>query len=215
MSHSIGPSDTDPATAAQTRQPDPSPPSPESPVEAEILAEDDDEDPLAFDPVPLRLRYDGWTPDKQGDFIEALAETACVEEACRRVRMSVASAYALRTRSEAQSFRLAWEAALDVGVARLSDAALSRALYGVVVPQFYKGEQIGEYRRYDERLTMWLLRHRDPTRYGKWLDRIEACQHPEGPFLILRRRLNELWDDCFGLLKRRFPIGPLYKDDRA
>ena len=45
------------------------------------------DDPLDFDPVPLRYRRDGWTPDKQELFIRALAETCCVEDACRRVKM--------------------------------------------------------------------------------------------------------------------------------
>jgi hypothetical protein len=49
-------------------------------------AGEEDDDPLAFDPVALRRRTDGWTPDKQTDFIAALAETGCVEEACRRDR---------------------------------------------------------------------------------------------------------------------------------
>jgi hypothetical protein len=177
---------------------------------AEASAEEDD--PLDFVPVPLRFRHDGWTPRKQDDFIRALAETACVEEACARVKMSTASAYKLRSHFEGQSFRLAWDAALDVSVSRLSDAAISRAVYGVPVPHFYKGEQVGEHRRYDERLTMWLLRYRDPVRYGRFHDRMAFGQHPEGRPLILMRRLNELWEDCFGFLKRRFPVGPDYED---
>lgn len=36
-------------------------------------------------PVPLRHRHDGWTPDRQMDFIEALAETACVTQAAKAV----------------------------------------------------------------------------------------------------------------------------------
>jgi hypothetical protein len=38
------------------------------------------------------------------------------------------------------------------------DAALDRALNGVEVPVFFKGEQVGSYQRYDERLTLALLR---------------------------------------------------------
>jgi len=166
-----------------------------------------------FDPVSLRFRFDGWTPDKQDDFIRALAETACVEEACARVKMSSASAYKLRARPDAQSFRVAWEAALDVGVSRLSAAAISRAIYGVPIPHFYQGEQIGEHRRYDERLTMWLLRYRDPVNYGKWLDRVQTRQHGDGPAMVLNHRLNELLDDCFGVPGRKLPLGPRYDDE--
>ena len=176
---------------------------------------DEEDDPLAFDPVPLRYRHDGWTPDKQDDFIRALAETGCVEEACARVKRSSAGAYKLRVRPHAQSFRLAWDAAVDVSVSRLSDAAMSRAIYGVPVPHYYKGQLVGEHRRYDERLTMWLLRYRDPVRYGRFRDRLTYRQHPEGRPLILMHRLAEMWDDFCGMLKRRFPIGPDYGDDPA
>lgn len=145
-----------------------------------------------FEPVPLRTRHDGWTAEKQIDFITALSETACVIESCRRVRMSPQSAYALRARINAASFRAAWDAALDYGIRRLSDAAISRAIHGIPVPHFYKGELIGEHRRYDKRLTMFLLRYRDPLRYAKSLDKLEWSGNPEGAAFGLWRALDEL-----------------------
>jgi hypothetical protein len=148
--------------------------------------------------VPLRARHDGWTPEKQHRFIQALAESGCVAEACAAVGMSAASAYKLRTRPDANIFRQAWDIALDQAIRRLSDAAYSRALHGVATPVFYKGEQIGERRRYDERLTMFLLRYRDPTRYGAWLDRYEARRHPDGPGITLAYALNRLMDEAYG-----------------
>ena len=129
----------------------------------------------SFSPVPLRPRWSGWTPDKQIDFVEALSETACVVEAARIVGMSTVSAYALRRMPRAHHFREAWDAALDMGVHRLEQAALGRALHGVPRPVFYKGEQVGEWREYDERLTMFLLRYRRPARFGPALD------HPLAP----------------------------------
>lgn len=144
-----------------------------------------DIDEFEFDAVPLRRRVDGWTPERQAAFIQALAETGCVADACRAVGMSERSAYALRARPEAVSFRNAWDAALDYAIRRLSDAALSRALHGVAVPRFFRGEKIGETRHYDERLTMFLLRYRDPLHYGKFLDRGEHRGHPEGAALAL------------------------------
>lgn len=145
-----------------------------------------------FDAVPVRYRHDGWVPDKQLEFIERLADTGCVEEAARSVGMSRNSAYALRRRPDAQAFRLAWDAAMDNAVARLNDAALARAINGVAVPIFHGGEQVGERRHYNERLTMFLLRYRDPARYGKWLDRYEARQTQEGPAMILGYRVLRL-----------------------
>lgn len=154
---------------------------------------DDDEDNFdEFGPVPLRYRHDGWVPDRQLAFIEALTESGCVDEAARAVGMSRNSAYALRRRHDAQAFRLAWDAALDHAITRLSDAAMSRAIHGVAVPVFHKGEQIGERRHYDERLTMFLLRYRDPARYGKWLDKTQTVQHQDGPVNILTYRIGRM-----------------------
>jgi len=147
---------------------------------------------LAFLPVGVRYRYDGWTPDKQAAFIERLADCGCVEEAARAVGMSRNSAYALRRRIDAQAFRFASDAAQDAAVARLNDAALSRAINGVAVPVFHNGEQVGEKRHYDERLTMFLLRYRDPVRYGGWSDRMQPRQHPDGPTHILVYRISRM-----------------------
>lgn len=129
---------------------------------------------IPFTPVPLRARHDGWTAERQIAFIEALAECGCVEEACRRVGMSDSAAYALRRRPCGAPFREAWDAALDYALHRLEQDALSRARHGVPRPIFHKGEQVGEWRHFDERLTMFLLRARRPERYGKWLERMLA-----------------------------------------
>lgn len=145
-----------------------------------------------FDPVPVRYRHDGWVPDRQLEFIEALSGCGCVDEAARGVGMSRNSAYALRRRPDAQAFRLAWDAAMNASVARLSDAAMSRSINGVPVPIFHNGEQVGERRHFDERLTMFLLRYRDPARYGKWLDRLETRQHQDGPAIILAFRIGRM-----------------------
>jgi hypothetical protein len=154
--------------------------------------EDDGDNAPAFEPVPLRYRHDGWTPDKQLEFIQALAASGCVDAACAAVGMSRNSAYALRNRPDAQAFRLAWRAAKDVQVERLDDAAMARAINGVPVPIFHNGEQVGERRHYDERLTMFLLRYRDPVRYGRWLDRMDARRHEDGPVAILSFRIGRM-----------------------
>lgn len=126
---------------------------------------------IPFTPVHVSSRHDGWTAERQIAFIEALAETACVEQACRAVGMSDSAAYKLRQSARGEMFRHAWDAALDYAFHRLEQAALSRALHGVPRPIFHKGEQVGEWRDYDERLTMFLLRSRRAARYGKWLEK--------------------------------------------
>ena len=127
---------------------------------------------VKFTPVAVSTRHDGWTAERQIAFIEALAESACVEHACRAVGMSDSAAYKLRRSPRGEAFRHAWDSALDYALHRLEQAALSRALNGVPRPIFHKGEQVGEYRDYDERLTMFLLRNRRPARFGKWMDRL-------------------------------------------
>ena len=134
----------------------------------------------ASPPVPVRARRDGWTAQRQLEFLEALAATACVEEACRAVGMSERTAYRLRLRVGAKNFREAWDAALDIGVHRLEQAVLGRALRGVPRPVFYRGEQVGEWREYDERLAMFLLRYRRPARFGAALGDLPAVAGPDG-----------------------------------
>lgn len=121
---------------------------------------------LAFEPVSRKYRYDGWTPERQRGFIAALAETGSVTAAARRINMSAEGAYYLRRQPGADGFRAAWLAALDHWVQRLVDVAIERAIEGVPVPVFHKGEQVGERRWYNDRLTMFILRHHLSDRYG-------------------------------------------------
>ncbi len=63
----------------------------------------------------------------------------------------------MRSRLKGQPFDLAWEVAFHHSYDVLAHVALDRALNGVEVPVFFQGEQVGSYRRYDERLTVALL----------------------------------------------------------
>lgn len=132
-----------------------------------------------YDPVAVRARHDGWSPARQLAFLDALAESGCIHEACASVGVSRQSAYRLRMRTDAQAFRMAWDAALDFAVRRVSDEMFSRAIHGVAVPHFYKGELVGEHRRYDNRLAMFLVRYRDPLRYAATLDQMVYDGHAE------------------------------------
>lgn len=67
---------------------------------------------IRFTPVPLKARHDGWTAARQVRFIEMLAATRSIVEACRAVGMTRAGAYKLRDRPDATQFRRAWDAAL-------------------------------------------------------------------------------------------------------
>ena len=122
----------------------------------------------AFTPVPRHYRrHDGWTPARQQGFIEALADTGSVKAAAHAVNMTPEGAYHLRRHPEAQEFRAAWEAALALGVQRLEDTALERALHGIEVPVYSYGKLIGARRVYNDRLLMFMLRSRAPKRFGE------------------------------------------------
>lgn len=149
-----------------------------------------------FVPASPRERHDGWTPEKQVAFIDALGECGCVTEACERVGLSPSTAYRLRRRVDAYSFRAAWDAALDYAIRRLSDAAFSRALHGVTRPVWFQGEQVGERLYYDERLTMFLLRYRDPDTYGAWRDRREPRRRPDAQAFTLARWTDHVAEDA-------------------
>lgn len=112
----------------------------------------------AFDPVPRKYRHDGWTPDRQRAFIAALADTGSVKRAAMHVNMSPEGAYWLRRQAGSESFRRAWEAALDFGVQRLKDEAFDRALNGQLSPVFVAGKLRGFRRIKNDRLLMFCLR---------------------------------------------------------
>lgn len=121
----------------------------------------------AFTPVPRqRDRLDGWTPEVQQAFIEALAETGSVRAACRRVGRSEGGAYQMRRHPEGGQFRKAWAAALDIGIQRIEDIAMERALYGVEEPVYSYGKIVGTRVRYNDRLLMFMLRNRAPRRFA-------------------------------------------------
>ena len=122
--------------------------------------------PITFEPVPVRTRHDGWTVERQIAFIEKLADCGSVSAAARPVGMSRESARKLRRRFAARTFRDAWDAALDCCYEQVEEAAMERSKKGVARPIFYKGEQVGEWRHHDERLTMFLLRFRRGHRFG-------------------------------------------------
>ena len=120
-----------------------------------------------FDPVPReRDRADGWTAEKQTAFIEALSETGNVSGAAAKVGMGTTSVYNLRSEPGAASFAEAWDRAQRTGFARLQDIAMDRAINGVSVPHYYKGELVGEGRWFDNRLLMFMMRQTMTRRYG-------------------------------------------------
>lgn len=98
-------------------------------------------------------------------FLEALAGSGSVTAAAKSVHMSRDSAYKLRARLAGTPFDLAWEGALENGVRQVAHEAIDRAINGVVQPVYYKGEQVGERRVFNENLTRLILDN--PSRFGR------------------------------------------------
>lgn len=136
----------------------PRPASPPVPATAPNSMSDDAAD-FPFTPVPsASLRHDGWTPERQRDFIAQLARIGMVSAAARAVGMSAKSAYALRKRTGAASFAAAWDRALDAGRALVLDLAIERALHGTPRPILYRGRHVGVRRMFAHRLLIAALR---------------------------------------------------------
>ena len=156
----------------------------------------------SFTPVPRQsTRHDGWTPERQLGFIEALADTGSVKAAAHRVNMTPEGAYLLRRHGQAATFRKAWEAALALGVQQLEDIAMERALYGCEVPVYSYGKLIGSRIVHNDRLLMFMLRNRAPTRFGAD-GRVTARRNTIGDpadatrLSRLKRQWRKEWDEA-------------------
>ncbi|HMO74129.1 MAG TPA: hypothetical protein PKD48_02205 [Sphingopyxis sp.] len=135
-------------------------------------------DPAAYDWVPVlkKRRKDGWSPDKQRAFIEALADSGSVVTAAQSVGMSESSAYRLRRSPGAEAFDRAWSAAIDAASKKLLDAAFERALVGTDEPVFDRdGNRVGRRLRQSDRLLMFLLRAYGPDCFR------DAASHRTNP----------------------------------
>ena len=109
---------------------------------------------------PPSIRVDGWLPIRQRVFLESLAQTGIVTQACDDCQMSPRAAYTLRLRDEGVGFRLGWEAAILIARGRLVDTLMARAINGwdEVVTRSRDYEETSTSRhRIDNRLAMSLL----------------------------------------------------------
>jgi hypothetical protein len=162
-----------------------------------------------FDPVPVRARHDGWTPQKQAAFVEALADTGLTRTAAAAVGMTEQSVNRLRRRADARSFDLACDAAARIGARRLRETAWERAIEGTVRYRYYKGEVVGEERVYDNKLLIYLLgktaQLAEPSpesalvaaNWEPWLTAIEAGAPPPEISPQARRRREAMKEDAF------------------
>lgn len=125
----------------------------------------DDSDLLAFTPVPLRHRADGWTPKKQYFFILGLARGFTPARAAAILGMTRKTAYELRNRPGAEGFAAAWAAAVararERRWAARGPSLAERALHGEWHPRLSRGRLIGWEHRPANARAMGLLKRLD------------------------------------------------------
>jgi hypothetical protein len=119
-----------------------------------------------FDIAPTRKRHAGWTDERQRKFIERVALTGCVGDACALVGVASSSAYRLRNKAGAESFARAWDAALRQCATRLVAIGLDRAIHGRVERHYQNGELVMERRIPSDYLLTWFISRLDPLQFG-------------------------------------------------
>ena len=103
-----------------------------------------------------------WTPALERAFVEGLAETGSVTEACKAVSMSRRAAYDRKRRGAGLAFRIGWDAAVLLSRDVVADELLDRALAGQWT-QTERDKDTGHTRRFaqDRRLGLALLTRLD------------------------------------------------------
>jgi len=130
------------------------PPSPDDPL-------------LAFEPYfHKQPRSNSITPDLQREFVAHLAATGVVTSAARKIGRSMEALYKLRHRTGAEGFARAWDRAVQLGVERLEDTALARAIEGSTRKIMRGGEVVATEQVHNEALVMFFLRTRLADRYA-------------------------------------------------
>lgn len=152
-------------------------------------------DPGEFEwrPVARRPRRDGWTPEVQARFIEALAQAGLVSAAAEAVNMSLTSCYRLRNTPGSENFARAWRSALVAAAERVVDVSFQRVIEGDEVPIFHQGRRIGAHYRHSDRLAMFLMRAYLPGQFRHaHQDKIQPGEVPAAPHVPLIAAIEAL-----------------------
>jgi hypothetical protein len=110
--------------------------------------------------TPLgRARHDGWTGERMATFLEVLADTGLITEACRSAGMSRDAVYSLRNRDPL--FDAALRAAQTKARPQVADGILERSINGTVEHYYRDGVLVGERRHYESWLALAVLKRLD------------------------------------------------------
>lgn len=163
----------------------------------------DDSDLLAFTPVPVRFRADGWTPRKQYFFILGLARGFTPARAAALLGMTRKTAYELRNKPGAEGFAAAWAAAVARArqrrMAARGPSLAERALHGEWHPRLYRGRLVGWTHRPASMRAMGVLKRldrqverlppgTDVADLGRYLDSLGPERDSPDEDSLIRRR---------------------------
>jgi hypothetical protein len=98
-------------------------------------------------------------------FFHHLGRTGSVTVAANRAQLRRSSLY--QRRQDDEEFAERWAQALDLGVERLQDNAMNRAMNGTPRPVWRNGQKVGSIQQFDNRLLQFLLRAHRPEIYGE------------------------------------------------
>ena len=129
--------------------------------------------PVCRDPetvVARRRRRDGWTAERQGMFLNTLANTGSVALSAEAAGITPRSAYRLRNHPAGAAFARAWEAALMTAANRPTAVAFERAITGTQRQIWRDNRIVAETSVPSDRMLMFLLRHLQPALFGETAD---------------------------------------------
>ncbi len=139
-------------------------------------------------PVPERPVPERGEPPQRGpgvatlrNFLHFLGQSGSVTYAAARAGIERRTLY--RRRAADEAFAARWDEALQLGIDRLQDNAMQRALNGTERPLFRNGRRVGSMQQYDNKLLQFLLRAHRPEVYA---DRKQSAVPPL-PFDLAKR----------------------------
>ena len=116
--------------------------------------------------------------ERQQGFLDAYQVTGQVKPAAARAGCSRELHYgALRT---SETYQEEFSLVQQRLAAELEEALWQRAVYGVKIPKFYRGELIGYEIRYSDTLLMTLLEARDPEKFGGIREELQRQSREDG-----------------------------------
>jgi hypothetical protein len=148
----------------------------------------------------MGCRHDGWTGERMATFLEVLADTGIVSEACRAAGMSREAAYRLRGRDPV--FGGGWRAAQAQARTVVADGLLERSITGTVEHYYRDGELVGERRHYESWLGLAVLKRLDKlAEEDRRAQSVRGTDEHDNAGNALAARMGDGWHQALDALR--------------